>query len=77
MACPKTAYTWNSITRQVLASNFGVSELLCIRAGDTFDKPPFDGSTGGTLRAHPGLTLRSDTLEILCTDADAVCHTPA
>ena len=31
--------------------------LLCIQAGDTFDKPPLDGSTGGTLWAHPGLSL--------------------
>ena len=49
-------------------------ELLCILAGDTFDTPPFNGSTGATRRGHPGLTRRSDTLQSLRAELKATCH---
>ena len=38
-----------------LGHTYARCEQLCIRPGDTFDQPPFNGSTGGTLRAHPRL----------------------
>ena len=40
------------------------------------DKPPFDGSMGGTLRAHPGLArvTRRNTLMDMHTELKAVPH---
>ena len=40
------------------------------------DKPPFNGFTGGTLRAHPGLSLGETHLWI-CVLTWQRCHTPA
>ena len=38
------------------------------------DKPLFDGSTGGPLRAHPGLARGPNTLMDMRTDLTAVPH---
>ena len=72
MACPKTAYLeFNNLS--------GLGKQLwhkppAVRSGHAHlwarekDKPPFDGSTGGTLRAHPGLS-RGETRLLNCVRA--------
>ena len=58
-ACAKMAARLECNNHQLLANSFGISLLLSARStspgrGDK-DKPPFNGSTGASLRGHPGL----------------------
>ena len=53
---PKWRPAWSSIIRQVLANNLRLSSgHVHFHGIGNMDKPPFDESTGATLRGHPGL----------------------
>ena len=81
MACPKTA-RWNSIIRQVLASNFGLGHLRSLRAAlypgrGYVRQTPVRRVHRGHSAGSPWAGMKPDTLEIMRTDLVAVCHTPA
>ena len=65
------------LIQQILANNSGISlpsDTYVPKPGN-MEKNPFDGSTGGAPRAHPGLSLRRDTVMDMRTELNAACHT--
>ena len=80
MACPKAAYS-NSIIRQILARDFGLSLLCSLRAAlypgrGYVRQTPIRRVHGGHPPGSPWAGMKPDTLEIIMrTDVNATRHT--
>ena len=63
LGIPKMGQKSSDVRHEPATARCG--HVLSPGRGDTLDVHPFDGSTGGTLRAHPGLARSQTHLDIV------------